>query len=358
MFEYYTIVIFIGIICMSIMLTILITDQTLPKSNVIWFAIDFITLIMASFMEWLVVLFQETSNPYVTLNTVLMAFVFFITPCIPVCLAWSVKEAKGKRLTNVIIVLLAINFILPFSSIFNSWVFYYDANNVYHRGDNFTIYAIAMILSVLILFYTIYRVSKKYQNKNNYILFLILILLLSAVAIHFSFSEIYVIWIGSGISFLLIYIYFSMLVNQTDVLTNLLNRRSYEGKLYDLKSDASILFFDVNDFKYINDTYGHSMGDYCLEEIGKAIKLVYDKYGLCYRIGGDEFCVILLKDTNLVEKLNFQFSSMLSNGIYKLVLPTVSVGYSNFYVGMSNIHETIEKAEERMYIAKRDRKFN
>ena len=50
---------------------------------------------------------------------------------------------------------------------------------------------------------------------------------------------------------------------------------------------------DANDFKLINDTYGHQCGDWALAKISEAILNVYSKVGFCYRIGGDEFCVIL-----------------------------------------------------------------
>ena len=51
--------------------------------------------------------------------------------------------------------------------------------------------------------------------------------------------------------------------------------------------------FDVDNFKQINDHYGHVQGDVCLAEIAECIKKVYANDGYCYRTGGDEFCVLL-----------------------------------------------------------------
>ena len=57
---------------------------------------------------------------------------------------------------------------------------------------------------------------------------------------------------------------------------------------------ASVLVvFDVDAFKQINDSYGHVQGDLCLAEIAECIKKAYANFGYCYRIGGDEFCVLL-----------------------------------------------------------------
>ena len=50
---------------------------------------------------------------------------------------------------------------------------------------------------------------------------------------------------------------------------------------------------DANQFKKVNDTYGHQAGDHALQTMAKAIFEVYKKIGYCYRVGGDEFCIIL-----------------------------------------------------------------
>ena len=53
-----------------------------------------------------------------------------------------------------------------------------------------------------------------------------------------------------------------------------------------------LIVFDLDNFKYINDTYGHQAGDQCLKVIAECLKKAYSRYGNCYRIGGDEFCVL------------------------------------------------------------------
>ena len=76
---------------------------------------------------------------------------------------------------------------------------------------------------------------------------------------------------------------------------------------------AAVLFFDVDDFKSVNDQYGHLYGDECLKFVGKAILDVYGDKGSCYRIGGDEFCVILKKGLDQIELLNEQLTNVLSS---------------------------------------------
>lgn len=120
---------------------------------------------------------------------------------------------------------------------------------------------------------------------------------------------------------------------------------------YMILKPAKIIIFDVNNFKTINDTYGHSFGDYCLKEIGYAIKKTYGNYGLCYRIGGDEFSVILLKNLNNIEKLNKNFNQLLIHNKEKN-LPSVSIGYSHYEAGVSSIQKVIENADDMMYKTK------
>ena len=84
--------------------------------------------------------------------------------------------------------------------------------------------------------------------------------------------------------------------NQLDALTGLLNQNSYLNRTAEMRRSGGVLVvFDVDDFKQINDRYGHLQGDVCLAEIADCIKKAYARCGYCYRIGGDEFCV-LLKD--------------------------------------------------------------
>ncbi|MFV0519341.1 MAG: diguanylate cyclase domain-containing protein [Lachnospirales bacterium] len=353
MFEFYTILIIIGAIALIAMAVIVYNDEVLPKINKNGFFIAFTVLLFASIMEWLVVYFEVMKLPYVKVNTVLMALVFFITPCVPVLQAWAVDDRKNKSFQNFVYVVVFINFILPFLSIFNGMVFYYDSDNIYHRGDFFTIYAFMMVISIGLMFVTTYRLSKRYHNKNNFILFLIAIFLFIGVLIHFA-TNYDVLWIVAVISFSMLYIMYTALVNQRDVLTGLLSRRCYENQLYALKSDVKILFLDVNKFKEVNDNYGHAFGDLCLSEIGETLLKVYGKYGICYRIGGDEFCVILTKNFENVEKLNNNFYNTLLQYRLEYPMPTVSIGYSHFYIEKSNIQKVIEEADLMMYDVKKE----
>jgi two-component system, cell cycle response regulator len=86
---------------------------------------------------------------------------------------------------------------------------------------------------------------------------------------------------------------------QTDPLTGLGNRGRMHldlERLFDVATEESpvaVLFLDLNGFKHLNDTRGHSAGDETLTRLGRRLSEAVDGDGTAYRVGGDEFCVLL-----------------------------------------------------------------
>ncbi len=85
----------------------------------------------------------------------------------------------------------------------------------------------------------------------------------------------------------------------TDSLTEILNNKTFEQNVSDVLKEnldsSALLFVDLDDFKMINDTYGHLVGDKVLKEVANILKRVTDKNDLVGRSGGDEFVVFLQK---------------------------------------------------------------
>lgn len=78
-----------------------------------------------------------------------------------------------------------------------------------------------------------------------------------------------------------------------DTLTGLANRRALPGVLREVFSTgATILFFDLNDFKKINDSYGHQMGDECLKRFARTLEASFRPDDHVIRYAGDEFVVV------------------------------------------------------------------
>lgn len=148
-----------------------------------------------------------------------------------------------------------------------------------------------------------------------------------------------------------------------DGLTDLLNRTSYMEELKKLDNSHSfqvlLALYDVNNLKYVNDTYGHQKGDEMIRQVADALSEHLGPLGKCYRIGGDEFVFLSTASDSEKEflKLQKEFEASLGN----LTLPdgsrhpiTVAMGYSVLTHNMSrSMDDVIREADARMYEAKR-----
>ena len=145
----------------------------------------------------------------------------------------------------------------------------------------------------------------------------------------------------------------------TDPLTKIYNRHMILESLECLIQEArrykevfSVLMFDIDNFKRLNDTYGHLMGDLVLKEIASAIKKVIRKSDIFGRYGGEEFLLLLPKtnDPYLVgEKIrNVVRSLRFGNGLKV----SISVGGAVYREG-DTADSIIHKADKALYKAKR-----
>lgn len=94
--------------------------------------------------------------------------------------------------------------------------------------------------------------------KNKRILFLAL----------FINSDYRVIYLSLAMTAIFLFVFYSEMVQQLDGLTGLINRHAYEICLSQQEDACAIIYFDVDKFKDINDTYSHTFGDGCLRTIG------------------------------------------------------------------------------------------
>lgn len=143
-----------------------------------------------------------------------------------------------------------------------------------------------------------------------------------------------------------------------DELTMLYNRRSFSDRLLGLKKarnkNATIIIIDVNQLKYVNDTLGHPAGDELICGVAQILRTVFDNVGESFRIGGDEFSVLIESElSNLSDYLkNFNAKIEEWQGS-KCQSMSVSYGVAsaseieNF--SPDNYEEIVTLADNRMY---------
>ncbi len=147
-----------------------------------------------------------------------------------------------------------------------------------------------------------------------------------------------------------------------DPLTKLHNRRSMDviletqiEKFEETRGDLSLIMADIDDFKVINDTYGHNQGDIVLQEIANVIvSNVREKDAVC-RWGGEEMLVLLPVESNIAEHIaerirrDVENLDIVANGIRVKV--TLTLGVAEYHSGMS-VSEFVDKADKRLYYGK------
>ncbi len=89
-------------------------------------------------------------------------------------------------------------------------------------------------------------------------------------------------------------------LTQTDALTGLGNRASFNAQLGALAAQdnkRTMLFLDIDNFKNVNDTYGHATGDQVIKQLAKIMQASIREQDLAFRFGGEEFAVLIEKTT-------------------------------------------------------------
>lgn len=144
-----------------------------------------------------------------------------------------------------------------------------------------------------------------------------------------------------------------------DELTGLLNRRAYEEELASsintgIPENLVFISADVNELKNVNDTLGHMAGDEMIKGAADCIRDSFGKKGSVYRIGGDEFCAIIIANDEELEQLKNDFNRIVSNWSGRYVDQfNISVGYSSVSeLDRPSIRRLSKLAEERMYADK------
>lgn len=156
------------------------------------------------------------------------------------------------------------------------------------------------------------------------------------------------------------------LMAQQDSLTKLLNSRAISNRLDEelIRSrrygvDLSCLMVDVDNFKVVNDKFGHQRGDQILKKVAVAVKNTLRRSDIVGRYGGDEFFVILTqtKAENAkvaAERIRKIINSLSFKSPYTTPIKvTMSIGISGYpYVDVKNYRDLIDQADKALYLAK------
>jgi diguanylate cyclase (GGDEF)-like protein len=170
----------------------------------------------------------------------------------------------------------------------------------------------------------------------------------------------------------------------TDYLTGLKNRDGFYGKLKQLVKAANdcdealsiaILYIDLDNFKYYNDTFGHDVGDLILKEIAAVLSSIAGNEGFATRYGGDEFLITMVNCTkqNAMATAQLTLDTILAKNGYvaqisnflerqvtipraKSVTCSIGVAYNKTIRSNKDLTELIKHADEALYEIKHSTK--
>ena len=232
---------------------------------------------------------------------------------------------------------------------------------------------------------TVYAMWKRGINQQVIVGILGIIVLLGVLTldlVHFYLGSFQITFIGNFGVFIYICILVQEAFKQTisqadkarklefyrqlatkDMLTDMYNRNSYDEWVKENVQMPGMLIitFDLNNLKYCNDTLGHAIGDDYIKNAAGIIAEIFGNFGNCYRIGGDEFCVVIPKQNKIdpEDKLTqLEQEQKKYNAGLEYPYMQIAYGYAEYDAQTDlDIEDTRSRADEKMYEMKRRMKM-
>jgi diguanylate cyclase (GGDEF)-like protein len=277
------------------------------------------------------------------------------------------EESNIRKLFYLLVTLNCVNAVMVIFSQFFGWFYYFDSKNIYHRGPLYWLPVSITIVLVALAYFFIIKNRKKIEKKHCLTLAFFAVPPCIGIILQIVFLGISIMLNCLVYSLLIVFLKIQNNNLYTDYLTGVNNRKKLDiylrDKIKTSKADKtfSTIMLDLDNFKNINDTWGHDAGDRALR---KAINLLNSCLGVddfIARFGGDEFCIILdisnqYKLDEIVQRINncFEKYNETSSLPYEL---SFSMGYAMYdYHSNLNMEEFQKQLDVLLYENKQHRK--
>lgn len=288
-------------------------------------------------------------------------------------LVWAVyvdfkiyKDRKRlKTLIPYALIPFVINVVVSLTSIFYNTYFSVNQNNTFKRNEPFSFipFIIAISYAAYSVIITI-RHRKSISRRYYYPILSYMIIPLFCTFVQASWYGLSLVCSGFALSLVIIYISVQNEVSVTDYLTGLSNRShlvSYLETECKKRGDKDLygLMLDIDNFKNINDKYGHVEGDNALELFSDILKKTATPDSFIARYAGDEFVIILRRNKNesihdyiSVLRKTVEHFNRTSGLDYTL---DFSLGYTR-YLSKESYKDFLKRMDGNMYIEKNRKK--
>lgn len=331
-----------------------------------WFILSIMAVGLFETAGWILAVPDHDSlRPFHYIGNVL----FFSCNTVPVALGlryldyiiFVSKEKNRKRFILYLApVYLHVGFVLC-NFFFDGFLFSVDSANVYHRGIATYIENGITLLFAVIIVIGFFRQKQMITGRITQVLLILTLLPVLGLVLQMLLYG-----LSLSIPFYTLAVFITFLLMERnellkDPLTLLNSRVQMETRLrYKLKSQEpfTAIMIDVNGFKNINDTYGHTVGDKVLKDVARILFSSANYEDFVCRFGGDEFFVILESTKDIGRAYIARIDQILAE--YSANKPYVtSLSYGLVYVDHTvkyKVHELVRYTDQLMYKDKSSRK--
>lgn len=236
-----------------------------------------------------------------------------------VWLTVSKNQHRKPAALHTVYALSVIGILLLIITQFTGLFYYFDDHNLYHRGNFYLLSQAIAVSGIALCFFMLISYRKNldritFLSMMSFFVLPVLATIYQALTYGFSLQCLAIV-ISTQIMFIMDTVELNMRFYsqqaayekarykaEHDGMTGLLNKEAgYKRmrKYFDLMDsydEAMLMFVDIDDFKTINDTYGHTVGDFWIREVASQLRHIYRQDDIICRYGGDEF-IALIRNT-------------------------------------------------------------
>ncbi len=234
-------------------------------------------------------------------------------------------------------------------------LFNINEENIYVRGFFFELYYfLFVLLFVYSIIMTIYKEHLEEIRDVIWTIYLFLGIVFIAGIFQTMFYGVLLIWPVMALATSIVYIFLETTTNNRDYVTKLYTRLKADQYIRHLKDDGedfAVVMIDLDNYKDVNDTFGHIVGDEVLRVFARGLLKVFGDDGMVVRFGGDEFLIVLKGvDEQYLNQKKDLIQQTIGKDMERFSFDKIAFSYGySFDEEDKSVNDIIVEADNKMY---------